>query len=277
MGSRLHWSARLDVPAPAGRRRQVYATLIVASFALGIGVAALILVVGPSGPNTPGGPSGWTVGHVKWIPVFLATFVALMMFVVEVIQWSLGGHVGHPHTGCQSSGCTSSRIGHRDLSGVVRRHTVLVAALGVLLVGGLLAFGSCQMGHGCLYDFRYLPALRADPIASYTPPDTELSWTAEEGGGVGLVTGGSFERVFDIFDQDSADAVVEDAVAEAISEGWVFGSSGVGCKELGPDIAQLIVTSVKPLDPIRMRDQDGTVHPAPPARQIPNRSGSRSS
>jgi hypothetical protein len=255
----LAWMYR----SPGDSRRQVYATLIVASFALGIGVAALILVVGPTGPNAPDGPSGWTVGHVKWIPVLLATFVALMMFVVEVIQRSLGEHIGHLHTGCQSSGCTSRPHGHRDLSGLVRRHTVLVVALGVLLVGGLLAFGTCQMGLGCVYDFRYLPALRADPIASYTPPGTELTMTAEEGGWVGLVTGGSFERVFDILDHDSVEAVVEDAVAEAISEGWVFGTSGVGCKELGPGIAQLVVTSVKPLEPMPMRDRDGTFHPAP--------------
>lgn len=37
--------------------------------------------------------------------------------------------------------------------------------------------------------------------------------------------------------------------------------SGVGCKELGPGIAQLIVTWMKPLEPIPVRDLDGTLHP----------------
>lgn len=79
---------------------------------------------------------------------------------------------------------------------------------------------------GCASDDTYLPALEADPMASYGADGLELSHSWEYayrtrlGGGVPHQP--EVARTYRIEDQSRARQLLEDAVAFAESEGWAM-------------------------------------------------------
>jgi hypothetical protein len=123
----------------------------------------------------------------------------------------------------------------------VRRFHAVVA-LGTLLLSLV----------GCSVDHTYLPALKADPMASYEAPGLKLSdswqyaYGARLGGGVPYQA--EVTRVYAMQDQSHARQLIGEAVASAESEGWTMTQplrdkpdTYVGTKELVPGTAQLFI------------------------------------
>jgi hypothetical protein len=103
---------------------------------------------------------------------------------------------------------------------------------------------------GCTSDDTYLPALEADPMASYEADGLELSdsweyaYRTRLGGGVPHQP--EVARTYRIEDQSQARQLLEDAVAFAVSEGWEMTQPLTnrpdfysGTKELGPGTGEL--------------------------------------
>jgi hypothetical protein len=103
---------------------------------------------------------------------------------------------------------------------------------------------------GCTSDDTYLPALEADPMASYGADGLELSdsweyaYRTRLGGGVPHQP--EVARTYWIEDQSRARQLLEDAVAFAESDGWAMTQPladspdfHIGTKNLGPGTAEL--------------------------------------
>ena len=142
-----------------------------------------------------------------------------------------------------------TRFGHP-----VRRFHAVVA-LGTLMLALV----------GCSGDDTYLPALEADPMASYEAPGLRLSdsweyaYRVRLGGGVPRQAEVSRLYTFEV--ESQARQLLEEAVAFAESEGWTMTQpltdhpdSYVGTKELVPGSAKLFM-GLGALDPID--DPDG--------------------
>jgi len=93
------------------RRLGIYAVLVGLTFVFGFAIALLVLLVNPNGPMAPAA-NGWTLGHIKWIPIGLAAGVGVGLTVAETLVSALGNHIGHPYEGCERHGCkgTNSRV-----------------------------------------------------------------------------------------------------------------------------------------------------------------------
>jgi hypothetical protein len=120
---------------------------------------------------------------------------------------------------------------------------------------------------GCSGDDTYLPALEADPMASYEADGLELSDSWEYAQRPRLSGGVPHQaevgRRYQIEDQSQAEQLVEDAVEFAESEGWEMKQPledkpdfFSGTKELGPGTGELSVFLVA-VDPIH--DPDGPI------------------
>jgi hypothetical protein len=117
---------------------------------------------------------------------------------------------------------------------------------------------------GCSSDDTYLPALLADPMASYQAEGLELSDSWEYAQRGSLLGSGPRQaevgRTFSIGDQSQAEQLLEDAVEFAESEGWAIRGSLTGrpdfyrgTKDLPPGSARMSI-SLGAVDPIREPD-----------------------
>jgi hypothetical protein len=83
----------------------------------------------------------------------------------------------------------------------------------------------------CSSDDRFLPALLADPMASYEAEGIELVRSEETPRGTDLVTrkpiNAEVRRIYGLEQQSEADQVFEDAIAAAEAAGWDM-------RDLGP-------------------------------------------
>lgn len=130
-----------------------------------------------------------------------------------------------------------------------KRRTVGVVA--AVLVGGalLIAAAGCVTGFSCTYDFTYLPALKADPMANLDLPGIRLINASNNGEGtvMGKPAHAKVGRTFRITDQGQAHYILDEAAAFAESHGWQIEADPTltgettyrGTKSLGPGQARL--------------------------------------
>lgn len=149
------------------------------------------------------------------------------------------------------TGATRRPVSRRD-----NRRTALIL-ITVLLGGALLAGAAgCMSDIYCVYDFTYLPALKADPMANLDLPGTDLDRKYNDGEGriLGKPTHAEVIRIYRIENQDEASALVEKAAAYAESAGWDLEEgtrSGYrGTKTLATGHARLFI-GLSANDPLR--------------------------
>jgi hypothetical protein len=78
----------------------------------------------------------------------------------------------------------------------------------------------------CSTDNRFLPALKADPMASYEAEGIVLEGMTTQGRGKSFVTGkpvyAELTRLYVLTDPETTDDVMADAFEAAVAAGWVF-------------------------------------------------------
>jgi len=115
----------------------------------------------------------------------------------------------------------------------------------------------------CTSDDTYLPALLADPMASYEAPGIVLidAWEVPEGRDIIMdsPTHAQVGRTYRIEDQGQAERVLEEAATYAESNGWRLTPSRPsptgygGAKDLAPGDARIGISLVA-ADPLNDRD-----------------------
>lgn len=122
-----------------------------------------------------------------------------------------------------------------------------------LIAAAALLLGGC----GSSVDDPYLVALRADPLASYAPPDTDADVSSEQARkDPSSTTKGQQAKILRSFRADDPAAVaaaIDDAVARAQDAGWRLDSrneQGATLTRPGPETSTMRLTvATSPSEP----------------------------
>jgi hypothetical protein len=128
---------------------------------------------------------------------------------------------GEKWTGATRPNQSETNI-RRDARRRSNRKLILTIVGGVFITSLLVVIAGCVTDISCTYDFTYLPALKADPMANPEIPGSELvdSDNHREGWVMGKPTHAEVHLRYEIDDGYQIDDVFRDAVALAKSHGW---------------------------------------------------------